>query len=63
MHLDPDLHPDERDTKQTNKQQTNGRTNIDYGDPSTQKAPKGAKIMFFVHLDPLKKSLRQAFPP
>ena len=38
MHLDPDLHPDERDTKQTNI----GRTNIENGDPSTQKAPKGA---------------------
>ena len=42
MHLDPDLHPDERDTKQ--QTDTIGRTNIDYGDPSTQKAPKGAII-------------------
>ncbi len=41
MHLDPDLHPDERDTKTTHKQ-TDGRTNIENGDPSTQKAPKGA---------------------
>ena len=32
----------ERDTKRTNKQTNIGRTNIENGDPSTQKAPKGA---------------------
>ena len=43
MHLDPDLHPDERDTK-TNRQ-TDGRTNIEIQNTSTQKAPKGAIIL------------------
>ena len=48
MHLDPDLHPDERDTI-TDRQTNIGRTNIENGDPSTQKAPKGA-IMLMDHV-------------